>query len=167
MYKLLLSWRYLRTRFIAIASIISVTLGVATLIVVNSVMSGFVNEMYTRLHSFCSDIDMASPGLGEIYGVDFRIQQVEAILGEDLIATTGVVQVPALLQFNLRPPDDAQIMLIGIVTSRTIKSDFAPFLLNEHQRNKLDFQLKDDGYDPRFGEAGWSYRRRQAQFLRL
>ena len=41
MYKLLLSWRYLRTRYIALASIISVTLGVATLIVVNSVMAGF------------------------------------------------------------------------------------------------------------------------------
>ncbi len=41
MYKLLLCWRYLRTRYIALASIISVTLGVATMIVVNSVMAGF------------------------------------------------------------------------------------------------------------------------------
>ena len=40
MYKLLLSSRYLRTRFIALASIISITLGVATMIVVNSVMNG-------------------------------------------------------------------------------------------------------------------------------
>ena len=38
MYKLLLSWRYLRTRWIAVASIISVTLGVATMIIVNAVM---------------------------------------------------------------------------------------------------------------------------------
>ena len=45
MYKLLLSWRYLKTRFIALASIVSVTLGVATLIVVNSVMAGFVDQM--------------------------------------------------------------------------------------------------------------------------
>ena len=41
MYKLLLSWRYLKSRYIALASIVSVTLGVATLIVVNSVMAGF------------------------------------------------------------------------------------------------------------------------------
>ena len=40
MYKLLLCWRYLRTRYIALASIVSVTLGVATMIVVNSVMAG-------------------------------------------------------------------------------------------------------------------------------
>ena len=39
MYKLLLSWRYLRSRYIALASIISVTLGVATLIIVNAVFS--------------------------------------------------------------------------------------------------------------------------------
>ena len=45
MYKFLLCWRYLRTRWIAFASIISVTLGVATMIVVNSVMEGFRYEM--------------------------------------------------------------------------------------------------------------------------
>ncbi|MDP6720934.1 MAG: ABC transporter permease, partial [Pirellulaceae bacterium] len=56
MYKMLLSWRYLRTRFIALASIISVTLGVATLIVVNSVMAGFTREMNDRLHGILSDI---------------------------------------------------------------------------------------------------------------
>ena len=54
MYKLLLSWRYLRTRYIALASIISVTLGVGTLIVVNSVMAGFTREMHVRLHGILS-----------------------------------------------------------------------------------------------------------------
>ena len=49
MYKLILCWRYLQTRYIALASVISVTLGVATLIVVNSVMSGFTHEMQYRL----------------------------------------------------------------------------------------------------------------------
>ncbi len=45
MYKLLLCWRYLRTRWIALASVVSVTLGVATMIVVNAVMAGFSYEM--------------------------------------------------------------------------------------------------------------------------
>ncbi|MFN0056251.1 MAG: ABC transporter permease, partial [Planctomycetales bacterium] len=48
MYKLLLCTRYLRTRFIALASVISVMLGVATMIVVNSVMAGFSTEMRFR-----------------------------------------------------------------------------------------------------------------------
>ena len=56
MYKLLLCWRYLRTRWIALASVISVTLGVATMIVVNAVMAGFSNEMQTRIHGLLSDI---------------------------------------------------------------------------------------------------------------
>ena len=60
MYKLLLAWRYLKTRYIALASIISVTLGVATLIVVNAVMSGFTHEMRDRLHGVLSDVEIKS-----------------------------------------------------------------------------------------------------------
>lgn len=45
MYKLLLCIRYLKTRYIALACIVSVMLGVATMIVVNSVMAGFSTEM--------------------------------------------------------------------------------------------------------------------------
>jgi lipoprotein-releasing system permease protein len=56
MYKLLLCWRYLRTRWIALASIISVMLGVATMIVVNSVMEGFTSEMQNRIHGIISDL---------------------------------------------------------------------------------------------------------------
>ena len=63
MYKLLLAWRYLRTRYIALASIISVTLGVATLIVVNSVMSGFTHEMKHRIHGILSDVIFEGHGL--------------------------------------------------------------------------------------------------------
>ena len=50
MYKLLLCTRYLRTRYLAFVCIVSVMLGVATLIVVNSVMSGFGNKLRDRLH---------------------------------------------------------------------------------------------------------------------
>ena len=60
MYKLMLAWRYLRTRYIALASIVSVTLGVATLVVVNSVMSGFTHEMHKRLHGILSDMELMS-----------------------------------------------------------------------------------------------------------
>jgi len=58
MYKLLFFRRYLLTRFIALASIISVILGVATLIVVNSVMNGFRTEMEERMHGVVSDITL-------------------------------------------------------------------------------------------------------------
>ena len=56
MYKLLLCWRYLKTRYLAFACIISVMLGVGTLIVVNSVMNGFSTKLRTLLHSVLSDV---------------------------------------------------------------------------------------------------------------
>jgi len=63
-YKYLLCWRYLKTRYLAFACIISVTLGVATLIVVNSVMSGFSTKLRERLHSLLSDVVL------EAYSID-------------------------------------------------------------------------------------------------
>ena len=56
MYKLLLCCRYLRTRWLAMVCIVSVMLGVATLIVVNSVMAGFSDKLRERLHGILSDI---------------------------------------------------------------------------------------------------------------
>ena len=60
MYKALLCWRYLRTRFLAFVCIVSVMLGVATMIVVNSVMAGFAEKMQTRLHGVLSDVIVES-----------------------------------------------------------------------------------------------------------
>ena len=60
MYKLLLIWRYLLTRRIAYASVISVTLGVASMIVVNAVMLGFSREMQDRIHGALSDVTIRS-----------------------------------------------------------------------------------------------------------
>ena len=58
MYKFLLCWRYLLTRYLALVCIVSVLLGVATLIVVNSVMAGFSSKLRDRLHGALSDIVM-------------------------------------------------------------------------------------------------------------
>src|ERR1051326_3518398 len=60
MYKFLLCWRYLLTRYLALACIISVMLGVATLIVVNSVMAGFSTKLKSRLHGLLADIVLES-----------------------------------------------------------------------------------------------------------
>ena len=60
MYKYLLCWRYLKTRYIALASVISVMLGVATMIVVNSVMAGFGEKMRDRLHGVLADVVVES-----------------------------------------------------------------------------------------------------------
>ena len=55
MYKLVLCWRYLKTRYLALVCVVSVMLGVATLIVVNSVMGGFSAKLRDRLTTAAFD----------------------------------------------------------------------------------------------------------------
>ena len=115
MYKLLLSWRYLRTRYIALASIISVTLGVATLIVVNSVMEGFSQEMYKRLHGVLSDLVFESHSLGGLPDPQWHEQEIRKELGDQVVGMTATVQVPAMLSFNVRGQwITRQVNLIGV-----------------------------------------------------
>ncbi len=86
MYKLLLCLRYLRTRWIALASIISVTLGVATMIVVNSVMSGFTNEMMVRLRGSFSDLILESTSLTGFEDAQRHMAKLKEVGGERIIA---------------------------------------------------------------------------------
>ena len=164
MYKILLSWRYLKTRFIALASIVSVTLGVATLIVVNSVMSGFVDEMKDRLHGILSDVEVASPGLGEIRYPEQHVQEIHRLLGDDLEAVTYAVRIPALLNFEFGGRQwTQQVMLLGIDEATFGQvTDFHPYLLNEHKKNTITFELEHDGYPEKIGSSGWGYRREKA-----
>lgn len=168
MYKLLLAWRYLRTRYIALASVISVTLGVATLIVVNSVMAGFSEEMHKRLHGILSDIVLESPGLDGIYDPQWHMDEIRKVVGDDLAAMSPIVRVPAMLHFQFRGRSvTQQVMLIGIDEATYAGvSDFAQYLLHPENRRQLSFQLRDGGYDPRLPQAGWEYRRSRVAFER-
>lgn len=170
MYKLLLSWRYLKTRFIALASIVSVTLGVATLIVVNSVMAGFVDQMKNRLHGILSDVEISTQMFAEIPHPERHVEIIRDTLGDDLKEATCVVRTPALLSFDVRGRQwTQQIMLLGIDDSTFGKvTDFEPYLTNEIKRNRFSFDLEESGYDQeKFnGDAGWTYRRRRIEIQR-
>lgn len=171
MYKLLLSWRYLKTRFIALASIVSVTLGVATLIVVNSVMAGFVDQMKSRLHGILSDVEISAPLLSHIPYPERHVEIVKDLIGEDIKEVTCVVRTPALLSFNFRNrPVTQQIMLLGIDdTTFGQVTDFEPYLTNDIKKTgKFSFDLEEEGYDQeKFGEdAGWPYRRARIESQR-
>lgn len=165
MYKLLLSWRYLRTRFIALASIVSVTLGVATLIVVNSVMSGFVFEMKTRLHGILSDIEVAAPLLGQISHPDVHMRIIRDVLGDDIQSMTGVVRSPAMVTFNVHGRQmTQQVMLLGIDDESFGKvTDFHPYLQNENKKEAFTFNLEETGYPEYVSDSGWQYRRAKAK----
>ena len=101
MYKYLLCWRYLRTRYIALASIVSVMLGVATMIVVNSVMTGFTTEMQVRIHGILSDMVFASRSMSGFPDADRHMKDIRKVAGEWIEGMTPTVHVPAMLNFQV------------------------------------------------------------------
>ena len=168
MYQLLLCSRYLRTRFIAIASIISVMLGVATMIVVNSVMSGFQHETYNRLHGILSDLVVESRGMEGIPNPQSIMDEIRETLGDDVQAMTTNVHVPAMLSFQIRDQwFTKQINLIGIDRhSYAAVGDFGKYLLHPDNRKQVDFNLREGGYDDRIANAGWVGRRQRVMIER-
>src|SRR6187401_3532953 len=93
MYKLLLCWRYLRTRYIALASIVSVMLGVATMIVVNSVMAGFADTMRERLHGVLADIQVSSEyDLNGFYNSDEVMARIKEVAGDKVEAMAPAME---------------------------------------------------------------------------
>ncbi len=182
MYKLLLCWRYLRTRYIALASIISVMLGVATMIVVNAVMEGFTHEMRDRIHGILSDLVFESQSLDGFPDADRRMQEIRKVAGDYIAGMSPTVHIPAMLGYSVGSQYiTKQIMLIGVdQTTYSSVSDFGQFLQHPENRKQLDFNLRPSGYDvydhqatdpdklqPRsdMQAAGWEYRKRKAKFM--
>ncbi len=183
MYKILLCWRYLRTRYIALASIISVTLGVATMIVVNSVMDGFTREMQDRIHGILSDVVLESISLGGVPNPEWHMEQIQKSVGQHIEAMTPAVHVPAMLSFDYGGQSVTRtVQLIG-VEERTVNhvGDFAKYLQHPAHREQFSFALPEDGYDaidhqaapnakgaarPQMGSAGWRWRRHRVMMER-
>ena len=165
MYKLLLCWRYLRTRWIALASIVSVTLGVATLIVVNSVMDGFTSQMQDRMHGILSDLVVETRASNGITEPNWYIDRINARLGNEVEGVTTVVTLPAMMTFHHNGnAHTQQINVIGIDKKTYAKvSDFSKYLLHPDNKKQLDFLLKQGGYAPErdaLQPSGWEYRAR-------
>jgi len=102
MYKSLLCWRYLKTRYLAMACIVSVMLGVATLIVVNSVMSGFSTMLRDRLHGILSDVVIDSNSLEGFPDPSGKMAAIrnDPVLGPRVAAMTPTLEVFAMFQFR-------------------------------------------------------------------
>src|SRR5450755_4194342 len=103
MYKLLLCWRYLRTRYLAFACIVSVMLGVATLIVVNSVMAGFSTKLRQRLHGLISDVVVEANDYDGFYDPDLKMAAIraDAFLNDRIEAMTPTLEVFAMLHYRI------------------------------------------------------------------
>ncbi len=166
MYKYLLAWRYLRTRYIALASIVSVTLGVATLVIVNSVMAGFKQEMEHRLNGILSDIVFEARTHSGVPDVDAHMAAIREVVGDDLEGITAAVHVPAMVVFRVGDRYlPHHITLIG-VDSATYSdvSDFSQYLLHPENREAgADvFSLRPGGWSKRLPKSGWEWREYQS-----
>ena len=174
MYKFLLCWRYLRTRYIALASIVSVTLGVATMIVVNSVMSGFAFEMKGRIHSILSDVIVESHDMNGFADAEYHMEHINRVAGDYIAGMTPTVHVPAMLTFwHGNRTMTRQVTLIGVDPKTAgSASDLPEYLQHPENRRQPSFELREGGYDKRdhqsgiesgdrdlLANAGWPYRR--------
>ena len=168
MYRFLLCFRYLRTRYIALASIISVTLGVATLIVVNSVMAGFSAEMHERLHGLASDILIECHQSGGMPNPEAHLAEIHQVCGDKIEGTSVSVHVPAMLGIEVNGQlITRHVNFVGIdpKTYDTV-SHFGRYLLHPENQTKATFDLRENGYAPdreQFPESGWKWRRYNTQ----
>jgi lipoprotein-releasing system permease protein len=156
MYKYLLCWRYLRSRYIALASIISVMLGVATMIVVNGVMAGFSHEMEGRMHEVLSDISFQSRSSDGFPNAEWHMDQIRNVAGQHIAGMTPTVNTPAMLSFKLNGEFvNRPVHLIGVdeKTYHTV-GDFGKYLQHPENRRRLTFELRKGGYDERDHQAG-------------
>lgn len=169
MYRWLLCFRYLRTRYIALASIISVTLGVATLIVVNSVMAGFSAEMHDRLHGLASDILIECHTSGGMPDPDARLAEIKEVCGDQIAGSSVSVHVPAMLGIDFNGQlVTRHVNLVGVEpdTYDTV-SHFGRYLLHPDNKAHASFDLQNGNYAPdrdSFPESGWRYRRAKAAY---
>src|SRR5271166_4257856 len=100
-YKYLLCWRYLRTRYIALASVISVMLGVATMIVVNSVMAGFSEKMRDRLHGVLADLVVESASMDGFVNFEDVMARIKEAGGGDVLAMAPTMETPGILKYRV------------------------------------------------------------------
>ena len=147
MYKLLLCWRYLLTRYLAFACIISVMLGVATLIVVNSVMSGFSTKLRDRLHALLSDVVIEAnsmEGFGDPEGKMKRIRE-DSFLRDHIEAMTATLEVFAMIQFRLPNGEimTRPVRLIGIdPRTRGLVGGFKEHLKDQKDQSRFAIKKK-------------------------
>lgn len=180
MYKLLLCQRYLRTRYIALASIISVTLGVATMIVVNSVMAGFSSEMRERIKGVLADIVIETRSTDGEPDAEAHKALVHRLIGKYVDGVTATVEMYGMLSFEyggqyIHHP----VTLIGIdPESKAEVGPLVDYLQSYHpQRDGKEMTPAERSLDQKPGweltPAAMKYRehiadltRQRAQFVR-
>jgi len=146
MYKSLLCLRYLRTRYIALASIISMTLGVATMIVVNSVMDGFSTDMRDRLRGILADVIVETNSLDGAPNTQDLKDSIQRAVGKDIEGMTATVEIYAMLSVQYGSEWQSKpVTLIGIdpATKATV-GPLSKYLVNTNEASVPDWELSPE-----------------------
>lgn len=151
MYKLILCWRYLLTRYLALVCIVSIMLGVTTLIVVNSVMNGFSTKLRDRLHGLLSDIVVEAwdnDGFADPEGKMAMIRR-DPELSQHIEAMAPTLEIFAMLQYRYRTSTVTRpVHLIGVdPESRARIGGFANHLMDPRNQVHPSFDLSPEALD--------------------
>jgi lipoprotein-releasing system permease protein len=151
MYKFLLCWRYLLTRYLALACIISVMLGVATLIVVNSVMAGFSTKLKSRLHNILADVIVESYWHDGMPDPALQMERIRKLpIGKEIAAMSPTIEVLGMVQISYRGEMLAPraVRLIGVdAAARAKLGGFAEYLTDPRNRENPTFVPQPDVMD--------------------
>ena len=177
MYKLFLCWRYLLTRYIALASVISVMLGVATMIVVNAIMLGFTSEMKDRIHGILADVIFQTYDMNRGFpDYEWHRTEIFKAAGDLIEELTPTAVSPGMLTYRMpgtEEPATFQVDIVGIdVRTQGKVSKIAEYLQHPENRINLNFDLRESGYKVQGSRdgllreqmryAGWEHRRFRA-----
>jgi len=115
---------------------------VGTMIVVNSVLAGFTNEMRDRIHGFLADVLIESRHTeGSDKSSEEMLKQVREALGEHVAAVTPTVEIPGMVRIDYRGESfPMPIAIVGILPEG--KAEVGPLrnYLANHQPRVVDGQ---------------------------
>lgn len=141
----MLCLRYLRTRYLAAICVVSIMLGVATLIVVNSVMSGFSTKLKDRLHGVLSDVLVDTERFsGFQEPPDAMMKRIAASpVGKHIEAMAPSVEVVGTVQINWRGMTIVKpVKIIGIDPEKQSEvGKFREYLSRQRDAAKPSFDL--------------------------
>src|SRR5216684_1537619 len=123
-------------------------LGVATLIVVNAVMSGFSTKLKDRLHGFLSDITIEGYGFEGFPDPEGKMALIrnDPFLKEHVVAMAPTLECFGMLQYKyLGQTVTRPVHIVAIdPKSRAELGGFKEFLQNENNRRSPTFDLSKE-----------------------
>ena len=153
MYKLLLSLRYFRSRFLTFASFLAITFGVAMLVIVLSVMGGYLEQIKENLRGQEADLRIRGPGqfpIRQFPELDSVVRSVD-----NVSATAAFVEQLAVYRtivsfrpFRLQAVDPTQHARVSGLAKFTLR----PSELDEIIADYIDRGLEEDDGDDGAGE---------------